>query len=119
VTEPDWPEQAGGAVHDAVFSANTLHIMAWTAVQAWFAGLPRVLGAGGRLLIYGPFFEAGRTTAPSNLRFDEQLRGQHPAQGLRQLEAVDALAAASGCVRTARVEMPANNLLVVWERRGA
>lgn len=111
---PDWPEQAGGAVHDVVFSANTLHIMPWTTVGAWFAALPRVLAPAGRLLVYGPFIEADRPTAPSNLRFDAQLRAQAPHQGVRRLDALDALAAQVGLQRRERVEMPANNLLVVW-----
>lgn len=112
--DPQWPALAGGAVHDAVFSANTLHIMPWTTVQAWFAALPQVLAPGGRLLVYGPFIEPDRPTTESNLRFDAQLRAQVPHQGLRHLDQVDALAAQAGLRRLERVEMPANNLLVVW-----
>jgi cyclopropane fatty-acyl-phospholipid synthase-like methyltransferase len=112
----DWPERAGGPVFDAMFSANTLHIMPWEAVQAWFSALPRVLKPRARLCIYGPFFESGRPTAESNLRFDASLREKAPHQGLRALEAVDALAAAAGLQLRERVDMPANNLLVVWDQ---
>lgn len=116
VGEPDWPAQARPAVFDAVYSANTLHIMPWSAVQTWFAGLPQVLAPGGQLLVYGPFIESDRPTVGSNLRFDAHLRAQLPHQGLRRLDEVDALAAQVGLTRLERLEMPANNLLLVWGR---
>ncbi|MBN8487388.1 MAG: DUF938 domain-containing protein [Burkholderiales bacterium] len=115
--DADWPERAGGAVHDAMFSANTLHIMAWSTVVAWFAALPRALAPGGRLMVYGPFIEPDRPTAESNLRFDDQLRRSAPHQGLRRLDEVDAVARCAGLVRLERIEMPANNLLMVWEQQ--
>lgn len=110
-----WPEGPPGARYDAMFSANTVHIMPWEAVQAWFAALPRVLTPHARLIVYGPFIEEDRPTVESNLRFDVWLKDQAPHQGLRRLAAVDALAASAGLQRTERLEMPANNLLLVWE----
>jgi SAM-dependent methyltransferase len=111
---PDWPERAGGPVHDAVFSANTLHIMSWVAVEAWVRSLPRVLAPGGQVLVYGPFLEEEVPTTESNLRFDAELRALAPAMGLRRLQAVDGLMADAGLQRLERVAMPANNLLVRW-----
>jgi cyclopropane fatty-acyl-phospholipid synthase-like methyltransferase len=118
-TPPPLALDVGGAWppgrFDAVFTANTLHIMAWDEVQAFFASLPAVLAPGARMIVYGPFIEEGQATAPSNLRFDEWLKAQAPHQGLRTLQAVDALAATAGLARRERLEMPANNLLVVWQ----
>jgi cyclopropane fatty-acyl-phospholipid synthase-like methyltransferase len=105
-----WPPATG----DAVFSANTLHIMSWQAVNALFAGLPRLLPAGGVLAIYGPFSYGGRYTAPSNAAFDAMLRERDPDSGLRDVEAVNALAAAVGLELQADHSMPANNQLLVW-----
>lgn len=107
-----WPPLSG----DAVFSANTLHIMSWPAVVALFAGLPRVLGAGGLLAIYGPFNYGGRFTARSNEDFDRSLRERDPGSGVRDFEAVDALARQSGFELVEDCAMPANNRLALWRR---
>ncbi|WP_020650721.1 DUF938 domain-containing protein [Solimonas variicoloris] len=109
-----WPAQA----YDAVFTANTLHIMAWPEVEQLFAGLGAgVLAPGGRLVVYGPFNEGGRYTSDSNAAFDEWLRARGAQMGLRDLEAVDALARGIGCERLADLAMPANNRSLVWQRR--
>jgi cyclopropane fatty-acyl-phospholipid synthase-like methyltransferase len=105
-----WPR----AIGDAVFSANTLHIMSWQAVNALFAGLPRLLPAGGVLAIYGPFRYGGGYTAPSNAAFDAMLRERDTESGLRDFEAVNALAVAAGFELRADHAMPANNQLLVW-----
>ncbi|MBV6422356.1 MAG: hypothetical protein NAOJABEB_00134 [Steroidobacteraceae bacterium] len=105
-----WP--AEGA--DGVFTANTLHIMAWPEVQALFAGVGRVLRRPGSLAVYGPFRYAGAFTTPSNAAFDESLRARDPASGIRDFEAVDALARAEGLALVADYAMPANNQLLVW-----
>lgn len=105
-----WPSVSG----DAVFSANTLHIMSWAAVEALFAGLPRILAAGGVLAIYGPFKYGGRYTADSNAEFDAMLRARDPRSGLRDFEAVNRLAEAVGLQLAADHAMPANNQLLVW-----
>lgn len=99
---------------DAVFSANTLHIMSWPAVEALFAGLGRILEPGGVLAVYGPFRYRGAFTTPSNAEFDAMLRERDPASGVRGFEAVDALAGAAGLALLADHPMPANNQLLVW-----
>jgi hypothetical protein len=81
------------------------------------AGAGRLLTPGGRLFLYGPYIEADVPTALSNLAFDESLKARDPAWGLRDLAEVEALAAASGLVRVERIAMPANNLVVVFEKR--
>lgn len=109
-----WPAQA----YDAVFTANTLHIMAWPEVEQLFAGLGTgVLAPGGRLVVYGPFNEGGRYTSDSNAAFDEWLRARGAHMGIRDIEAVDALAREIGCERVADLAMPANNRCIVWQRR--
>lgn len=112
VTAAEWP----AGPFDAVFSANTCHIMAWRDVQAMFAGIARVLGADGMLCIYGPFNYGGAFTSASNARFDAALRAQAPHMGLRDVEAVAALAVAAGLVWQADYAMPANNRLLIWRR---
>jgi SAM-dependent methyltransferase len=99
---------------DAIFSANTLHIMSWPEVEAFFAFAGRFLGPGGRLAVYGPFRYLGRFTTGSNEHFDRALRERDPASGIRDFEAVDALAAAQGFVLSVDHAMPANNQLIVW-----
>lgn len=99
---------------DAVFSANTLHIMAWTEVECLFTRLPSVLGADGVLALYGPFNRDGRFTSASNAAFDASLKRHSPHMGIRDLEAVDALANGAGLRCVAEHALPANNCCVVW-----
>lgn len=113
VTQAAWPDVRP----DAVFTANTLHIMSWPEVEALFAGLGRILEPGAWLGIYGPFRYAGAHTAPSNEAFDRELRGRDPASGVRDYEAVARLASAQGLVAEADHGMPANNCLLTWLRR--
>jgi SAM-dependent methyltransferase len=110
VLRDPWP----AVTADAVFSANTLHIMSWPAVEAMFAGLRRVLAADGVIAIYGPFKYGGGYTAASNATFDAMLRERDPESGVRDFEAVNALAAAVGLELQADHAMPANNQLLVW-----
>lgn len=105
-----WPAQR----FDAVFTANTLHIMGWPQVQALFANLPRVLADAATVVVYGPFNVGGRFTSPSNAEFDARLREDDPRRGIRDLEAVQALAAEAGLSLVADLEMPANNRCIVW-----
>ena len=109
---PDWPAQR----FDALFSANTCHIMAWPEVERMFAGAGRLLAAGGLLCVYGPFNYGGRFTSLSNAQFDAALRQQAPHMGIRDFEAVDRLAGAAGLALEADHDMPANNRLLVWRR---
>jgi SAM-dependent methyltransferase len=112
VMRPDWPPLAA----DAVYSANTLHIMHWGAVEAFFRGVGRILGEGGVLVVYGPFRYAGRFTTDSNASFDRSLRRRDPASGIRDFEAVGALAALNGLQLRADHAMPASNQLLLWVR---
>jgi SAM-dependent methyltransferase len=112
VLQQPWPALSA----DAVYSANTLHIMSWPAVEALFAGLPRVLDEDAVLAIYGPFRFRGRFTTASNAEFDRGLRARDPESGVRDFEAVDALARRIGFDLVADHAMPANNQLIVWRR---
>ncbi len=107
-----WPREK----FDAVFTANTCHIMAWEEVQAMFAGIGQVLTDEGLLCIYGPFNYGGRFTSESNARFDASLRLQAAHMGLRDMEEVDRLAQAIGLRLQDDHAMPANNRLLVWRR---
>ena len=102
--------------YDAVFSANTLHIMAWAEVEAFFARLPGVLEDGGRLVVYGAFNYGGRFSSESNAAFDVWLRERGAHQGLRDFEAVDALAVRAGLHLVEDCAMPSNNRCLVWQR---
>ena len=114
---PPLPEQPGGdRGFDAVYSANTLHIMGWEEVLALFAGLPAVLTADAVIAVYGPFNRDGAYTSDSNREFDVALRARDPRSGLRDEAAVQALAAGIGLAPVAAVAMPANNRLLVWRR---
>lgn len=101
---------------DAVFSANTAHIMDWAAVEAMFAGVGRILETDGVFALYGPFNYGGRYTAASNARFDAWLRQRDPASGVRDFEALDALARAAGLVMWRDYDMPADNRTLVWRK---
>ena len=102
--------------YDAVFSANTLHIMSWPEVALFFEGVGDVLEPDGVLAIYGPFNYDGRFTSESNARFDGWLKSRDPASGVRDFEAVDALARAQGLALQQDIAMPANNRTLVWRR---
>ena len=104
--------------YDAVYSANTLHIMPWDAVAALFAGLPGILEPGGLLLIYGPFNVDGQFTSDSNAAFDNALREKAPHQGIRDVGAVDALARQAGLALIENRAMPSNNRCLIWRRLG-
>jgi SAM-dependent methyltransferase len=103
---------------DAVFSANTLHIMAWEAVEDFFRGVGRVLAAPGVVCVYGPLRYRGAYTSDSNAEFDRFLRRRDPASGIRDFEALARLAAAQRLELAADHAMPANNQTLVWRRPG-
>lgn len=107
-----WPS----GIYDAVFSANTLHIMSWAEVEALFRGLPALLKADARLAIYGPFNYGGQFTSASNAAFDASLKMQAPHMGIRDFEAVQALASGIGFELVEDVAMPANNRCLAWAR---
>jgi len=126
----------GDLPFDAVFSANTLHIMGWTEVEAFFAGVGTALERGpfhtplagegqapkgpgrgdGTLVVYGPFNYGGAYTSDSNREFDGWLKARDPRSGIRDFEAVDALACAIGLRLVDDIAMPANNRCIVWRR---
>lgn len=107
-----WPARR----FDAVYSANTLHIMGWGEVQQFFQLVSAVLEPQSRLIVYGPFNYGGCYTSDSNAAFDAQLRADDPRRGIRDFEAVDALARAQGFLLSADLAMPANNRCLVWQR---
>ncbi len=108
-----WPVEHA----DAIFCANMIHIAPWRCAQGLMAGAGTVLRPGGVLILYGPFRVGGMHTAPSNDAFDADLRARNPDWGVRDLEAVGALAQAAGLDHLDTIPMPANNLSVVWRRR--
>lgn len=110
----DKPWPAGR--YDAIYSANTLHIMGWPQVQALFAALPQALRPQGLVSVYGPFNRDGAFSSDSNRSFDASLRAADARRGIRDFEAVDALAQAAGLQLLADVAMPANNRLLTWRR---
>jgi hypothetical protein len=94
-----------------------IHISPWAATQGLFANAGAILPAGAPLYLYGPYKRGGAHTAPSNVQFEEWLHAQSPAYGVRDLEAVAGLAASAGFAGPQIVEMPANNLSVIFRRR--
>jgi SAM-dependent methyltransferase len=101
---------------DGMFTANTLHIMSWPEVMALYRGVGAVLAPGGVFCVYGPFRYAGRYTSDSNQDFDRMLRERDPNSGLRDIEAVAALAEQYGLRLDADHDLPANNRLVVFTK---
>lgn len=107
-----WPV----AAVDAVFTANTLHIMDGGAVESTFHGVGRILSPGGTLVVYGPFNYKGAFTSDSNAQFDAMLRARGVGSALRDFEFVDDLACAAGLTLMKDVSMPANNRTLVWRK---
>jgi SAM-dependent methyltransferase len=110
VTDPGWPFDN----LDAVFSANTTHIMSWPEVEALVTGAGIHLGLDGLFILYGPFNYAGRYTSNSNEHFDHMLRQRDPQSGIRNFEDINVLAQSSGMEFLDDVEMPANNRILYW-----
>jgi SAM-dependent methyltransferase len=107
-----WPNRT----FDALFSANTLHIMGWEEVERFFDRLQHTLAVDATVAIYGPFNYEGRFTSDSNAAFDADLKRRSEHMGIRDFEAVNALAIDSELKLVADVAMPANNRLLVWRR---
>jgi uncharacterized protein DUF938 len=107
-----WPK----GPYDAVFSSNTLHIMGWPDVQKLFAGLDGAMAKDAVLAVYGPFNYGGKFTSESNAQFDVWLKQRSAASGIRDFEAVNALAESIGLRLLADNAMPANNRTLVWKR---
>lgn len=113
VMAPNWP-----IAHpvDVIFCANMLHIAPWPTCAALMRGAARHLAAQGLLLTYGPYLVDGQAAAPGNLAFDASLRARHPAWGVRRLADVAREASGAGLRLREQIAMPANNLLLVFER---
>ncbi|MEJ2619683.1 MAG: DUF938 domain-containing protein [Candidatus Thiodiazotropha sp.] len=109
-----WPDASYGAV----FSANTTHIMPWSAVVCLFQGVGRVLQADGRFVLYGPFNYQGAFTSESNSRFDRWLKSRDPLSGIRDFDDLNALAVEQGLIFEEDIEMPVNNRVLVWRKAG-
>lgn len=112
VMQEQWPE----INVDAVFSANTAHIMHWQAVEKMFPAVGRLLPPGGRFMLYGPFNYQGRYTSESNAQFDCWLKARDPESGIRDFEKLDRLATAAGMLLEDDYEMPANNRILYWRK---
>ena len=112
VEQQPWPVTHA----DAILNINMIHIAPWSATGALFQGAARSLSPSGVLFLYGPFKRFGSHTAESNQRFDERLRGEDPAFGVRDLEAVEAVASAAGFGAPDVIAMPANNLALVFRK---
>ena len=114
VTARPWPL----AACDALLCCNMIHIAPWTAAEGLFAGAAAIMPAGAPLILYGPFRRDGAHTAPSNADFDASLQQRDPRWGVRCLDTeVTPLAQAQGFARDRIVEMPANNLTVIFRKR--
>ncbi len=114
VSSERWPDTGA----DAVFSANTAHIMHWDKVCAMVAGVGGQLASAGhgRFCLYGPFNEKGEFTSASNRQFDAWLKKRDPSMGLRDLAALERIAGEAGLALARCHRMPANNLLLVFDK---
>lgn len=120
VMAPRWlPQyaQRGPIVFDAIYCANMLHIAPWATCAALMHGAARHLATKGVLITYGPYLEDDVSTSPGNQSFDQSLRAQNPAWGIRRREDVEQEARLAGLHLIERHTMPSNNLLLVWAKK--
>jgi len=110
VNDASWPV----ATMDAIFNANTVHIISWPEVERMFAHIAGVTAQGGCVCLYGPFNYGGKFTSESNARFDGWLKSRDPNSGVRDFEAIDRLAAFHGLNLKKDIAMPSNNRMLVW-----
>lgn len=113
VSEDDWP----AATFDAIFSANSFHIMAEQHVEDFFENISRVLDKNGIVMIYGPFNYQGHYTSESNERFDFWLKQRNQQSGIKDFEWCNQLAENVGLTLSDDIEMPQNNRILVWEKK--
>lgn len=111
----DWPVEAC----DAILCINMVHIAPTAAAQGLFRNAGRLLAPGAPLYLYGPYRRPGRELEPGNAAFDASLRQRNPEWGLRDLDEIGAMANAAGFAAAEIVEMPANNLSLVFRKRAA
>ena len=120
LSDPAWcPEMRDGSGPGkllAVFCANVVHIAPWSVAEGLITGAGRTLRPDGRLFLYGPFKREGKHTALSNAVFDTSLRSGNPEWGVRDTDDLSKIAKSAGLILSDAVEMPANNLILVFER---
>lgn len=112
VTQPSWPSN-----FDAVYSANTAHIMSWEQAQEMIIQVAKRLPQNGVFALYGPFKYRREYTSPSNQQFDQWLKSVRSTQGIRDFEAIENLANQYGLFLVDDIEMPANNRTLVWRKQ--
>ena len=110
------PKTNTGEPYDAIFTANTLHIIAWPLVERLFELVGEALPLDGKLIVYGPFNENGRYTSVSNQQFDSSLRQRDPNSGIRHKEDIIALAKQHNLELSCEYQMPANNQILVFQK---
>jgi cyclopropane fatty-acyl-phospholipid synthase-like methyltransferase len=101
---------------DAIFSANTTHIMSWEMVVDFFQGVGKMLNPGGMFILYGPFNYNGEYTSQSNANFDLWLKDRDPNSAIRDFEALNKLATEAELILVNDYEMPANNRILYWKK---
>ncbi len=112
VSGNDWPE----TTYDAVFTANTFHIMSHQNVSDLFANLTGLLNSNGLLVVYGPFNFNGDYTSDSNRQFDQFLKNRDPESGIKDFEWLNELAAEAGLMFKQDIAMPQNNRILCWQK---
>lgn len=112
VETPDYPY---GSI-DAIFNANMIHISPWSVTSGLFKGASRVLSAGGKLILYGPYRLNGEQTSSSNVEFEKWLKAQSLEFGVRDLADVQKEAARHGLDHRKSIAMPANNFIQIFEK---
>jgi len=110
--DSDWPDDK----YQAIYSANTVHIMSWEMVLNFFKGVGQALEKDGVFILYGPFNYFGQYTSQSNANFDLWLKGNNPLSAIRDFEQLDELAKLHNLILTDDIEMPANNKILAWKK---
>jgi len=110
VNDAHWPI----APVDAIFNANTVHIISWPEVERMFVHIARVIEPSGYVCLYGPYNYSGNFSSESNARFDAWLKARDPSSGVRDFAAVNRLAASHGLDLLRDIAMPSNNRILVW-----
>lgn len=118
VTQDNWIEQVADRKIDAVININMIHISPWSACRGLMEGVGEILSSGGILYLYGPFKRNGKHTAISNAEFDRSLQNRNSTWGVRDLEIVVETANKEGLQLDQVIEMPANNLSVIFIKLG-
>ena len=113
VVQDPWPQQ----YYDAVYSANTVHIMPWDAVEVFFSGVGKILERGGIFMLYGPFNYNGAFSCESNRKFEGWLKSVDSERGIRDFESINQLADQAKMTLLEDIEMPANNRILIWKKQ--